>query len=677
LLPYAGWLVWIFPTLSSLLVPVFDKLGGKAKGYFAVLTSLITAMFGLSIATDVYFGRLTSSETVLPWLPQVGINAGIFMDSLSVLFANLIAFFSFVVILYSLDYMEGEEGQTRYYFFMLLFTGSMIGLVMAGNFLQLFIFWEMVSLCSYSLVSFWNKLPKSVYGGIKVFLMTRLGDVCLLAGIALLYNSVGSFSFSSVIANIESVPLPALTAIAFLFLVGAIAKSAQLPFNTWLYAAMEAPTSVSAFLHSATMVKAGVYLIARMFILFGPLMTSMPTLLSSLAWIGAATALVGAILALSTPDIKGVAASSTTSQIGFMFAALGTATSSSSLGWYASLLLLVSHAFFQGLDFLLIGGIVHEVGTRDMRLMGDLRKTMPVTFGLSVVVLLARTGIPPFTSFFGKEFIAGSLWATDNVFPMLMIYVTMALTFAYSLRAITLTFVRRKSENLWQTTLHEPQRLMIICSGVLAVSCVGFSFFGNAFAQFMHVNFEIGLVEVLNPSTLVFVLALFSGGLAVYLVYYRQPFRVQDARLSPFSPLLKYLENGYFLDILYEGVVAKGILKASASLRRIELEGIELIPHLFASGVLGVSHFVQTRLEKAFFDRIPYDVAVMIMRSAHYTHVYLDIFVDDILYAATKRTISSASRVRKVHSFSLPHFVAAALLGFFILLILVVVTMLG
>jgi NADH-quinone oxidoreductase subunit L len=649
LLPYAGWLVWIFPTVSSLFIPVVGRLSGKARNYFSIFASLITVMFALSLATDVYFGGLTSLEVVVPWIPSLGVNAGIFIDPLSILFANLIAFFNFIVILYSLDYMKGEEGQTRYYFFILLFTGSMIGLVMADNFLQFFIFWEMLSLCSYSLVSFWNKLPKSVYGGIKVFLMTRLGDVCLMAGIALLYSSIGSFSFSYITANIQSVPLPALTAVAFLFLVGAIAKSAQLPFNTWLYAAMEAPTSVSAFLHSATMVKAGVYLIARMFILFGWLMPSIPMLLPSLAWIGAATALIGAILALSTPDIKGVAASSTVSQIGLMFAALGTATSSSSLGWYASLLLLISHALFQGLDFLLIGGIVHAVGTRDMWLMGGLRKAMPVTFGLSMIVLLARTGIPPFTSFFSKEFIAGSLGSTGNIFPMLMIYVTMALTFAYSLRALTLTFIREKSEHTLQTSPHEPQRLMLICSSVLAVSCVTFSFLGNTFAQFMHVNFEIELSEVLNPSTLLFLLMIFLGGFAVYLVYYRKPFQVQNAGLSPFGPLLRYLENGYFLDILYEGVIAKGILKASTSLRYIELEGIESIPYLFAA---------------------------MIMRSAHYTHVYFDILVDDILYAATKRTRPSASHVREVRSVSLPHFVAAALLGFFFLLILVMMTML-
>jgi NADH-quinone oxidoreductase subunit L len=651
LLPYAGWLVWLIPTISSLFIPVVDKLGGKAKSYFAALASLITAVLALSLATDVYFGRVTSSEAVLPWLPSVGINAGIFVDSLSVLFANLIAFFSFVVILYSIDYMEGEEGQTRYYFFILLFTGSMIGLVMADNFFQLFIFWEMVSLCSYGLVSFWNKRPKAVYGGIKVFLMTRVGDVCLLAGIALLYNYVSSFSFSNIIANIQSVPLPALTAVAFLMLVGAIAKSAQLPFITWLYAAMEAPTSVSAFLHSATMVKAGVYLLARMFVLFGPLMVSIPMLLPSLAWIGASTALIGATLALCTADIKGVAASSTISQIGFMFAALGTATSSSSLGWYACLLLLITHAFFQGLDFLLIGGIVHAVGTRDMRLMGGLKKAMPVTFGLSIIVLLARTGIPPFTSFFSKEFIVGSLGSTNNVFPMFMIYVTMVLTFAYSLRALTLTFIREKSEHTLQTSPHEPQRLMIICSGILAVSCVIFSFFGNMFAQFMHVNFEIGLSEVLNPLTLFFVLALFFGGFAVYLVYYRKSHQIQNAVLSPFSPLLKNFENGYFLDILYEEVVAKGILKASAS-------------------------FVQIHLEKGLFDQIPYYITLVITRLAHYTYMYLDILVDDMLYAATKRTISSASHVRKVHNVSLPHFVTAALLGFFMLLILVMVTML-
>ncbi|MEM3464640.1 MAG: NADH-quinone oxidoreductase subunit L [Candidatus Bathyarchaeia archaeon] len=388
--PYAPWLVWMLPASSSLLIPLFARFNAKARDYFAVIVSLIVLALAFSMVPDVYFGTLESFDSGIPWIPSMAINAGVYIDSLSVLLACLVTFFGFIITIYSLGYMAGEEGLTRYYFFMLLFIGSMTGLVMSDNFLQMFIFWEMVGLCSYSLISFWYKRPETVRSGVKVFLMTRIGDVGLLAGICLLYTQLGSFSFSYIISNITHVPPHVLTATAFLMLIGAIAKSAQLPLHTWLYSAMEAPTSISALLHSATMVKAGVYLIARLIFIFGDSTALIPMWLPSILWIGAITAFIGATLAISTTDIKGVAAYSTISQIGFMFAALGTAYSPLSTGWFAGVLHLVSHAFFQGLDFLLIGGIVHATKTRDMRLMGGLHKAMPITFGLSLVVMLAR-----------------------------------------------------------------------------------------------------------------------------------------------------------------------------------------------------------------------------------------------------------------------------------------------
>ncbi|MEM3578209.1 MAG: NADH-quinone oxidoreductase subunit L, partial [Candidatus Bathyarchaeia archaeon] len=392
LFQYAPWLVWAFPIVSSLLVPLIARFSKKARDYFAVTVCSIAVAFAFSMVPDLYYNALGNPSLTTSWIPSLNISAGVFVDPLSVLLACLVTFFGLVITVYSLGYMAGEEGLTRYYFFMLLFIGSMTGLVMSDNFLQMFIFWEMVGLCSYSLISFWYKRPETVHSATKVFLMTRVGDACLLAGICILYVNLGSFSFSYIAANIGKVPMHYLTAAAFLMLAGAVAKSAQLPLHTWLYSAMEAPTSVSALLHSATMVKAGVYLIARLMLLFGALTALIPMWLPSVLWIGAITAFIGATLALSATDIKGVAAYSTISQIGFMFAALGTASFVPSAGWFASLLHLVSHALFQGLDFLLIGGIIHATKTRDIRLMGGLRKAMPITFAFTIIVLLARAG---------------------------------------------------------------------------------------------------------------------------------------------------------------------------------------------------------------------------------------------------------------------------------------------
>jgi len=648
LLPYTPWLVWVTPIVSSLLVPLIARLGIKARNFFAVLASLVTTVFALSMIPDIYFNTVNSPESSVSWIPQLGISLGVLVDPLSVFFACLIAFFSCIIIIYSLGYMAGEEGLTRYYFFMLLFVGSMIGLVMSDNFLQMFVFWEAVGLCSYSLVSFWYKRPEAVRAGVKVFLITRVGDVCLLAAIALLYASLGSFSFSYTVAHIGTVPMPILTAVAFLMLGGAVAKSAQLPLHTWLYTAMEAPTSVSALLHGATMVKAGVYLIARLFTLLGALTPLIPLWLSSVAWIGAATALAGAILALYTPDIKGVPAYSTISQIGFMMAALGAATSASSPGWFAGLFHLISHAFFQGLGFLAIGGIVHVLGTRDMRQMGGLRKAMPITFGLCLVVLFARTGVPPFASFFSKGLIISSLWSTGDILLVLTIYAAAAVTFAYTLRFIILTFLRKPSDYVKQSHIHEPPKTMLFSSGILAILCFVWGFLANSIAAFMHVNVEIGLGEVFSVSTLIFILVLLVGGIPIYIFYYRKS-RLLEFVTRHLAPLNTVLEHGYFFDDFYEKVVAGGITKAAQGLGYVE---------------------------DTVFTRLPYFVADGVTTMARGTHKYFDILVDRILYVAANRTLAYSSKIGKRQNESLQRYVAAALLGFLIVLVIVIVTIL-
>jgi NADH-quinone oxidoreductase subunit L len=647
--PYASWLVWALPIFSSLLIPLIARFSKNLRAYLAVAVSLIAMLLAFSMIPDVYFNTLENSDSSLPWIPPLGINVGVYVDPLSVLLSCLITFFGLVITVYSIGYMADEEGLTRYYFFMLIFIGSMTGLVMSDNLFQLFIFWEMIGLCSYSLISFWYKRPEAVRSGIKAFLMTRIGDVCFLAGICLLYTSLGSFSFSYIINNIGKVPLSVLTASAFLILISAVAKSAQLPLHTWLYSAMEAPTSVSAFLHSATMVKAGVYLIARSILLFGSLTVLIPMWLPSILWIGTITAFIGATLALSTSDIKGVAAYSTISQIGFMFAALGTISYFTSLfGWFAGLLHLVSHAFFQGLDFLLIGGIIQTVKTRDMRLMGGLRKAMPVTFGLSIIVMLARTGIPPLISFFSKELVIQSVLSSGNLYVTLLLYASTAITFAYTLRVITLVYIREKSDYLKKINLHEAPKIMLFSSGILAALCIVLGLFGNSISQLMRVNVEIGLNEVLSSSTLIFLFALFVGGLSIYLAYYRKPLLAEQVR-QVFYPLNRILENGYFFDAFYEKIVAQGTLLISASLKHFEVGFLERVPYFFAGCIISLARGAQK---------------------------YLDIFADELLYMATNKTLASASKIKKMRSSSIEHYIAAALVGILIILILIVLTML-
>jgi len=632
--------------ISSIFVPLTARLSEKARNYFVVVITLVTAALAFSLVPAVYFGDAETFSLSTAWIPS-GINAGVFIDPLSVLFAVLVAFFGVIIAVYSLGYMKGEEGLTRYYFFLLLFIGSMIGLVVSDNFLQLFIFWEMVGLCSYSLISFWYKRPESVRAGAKVFLMTRIGDVSLLGAIGLLYASLGSFSFRYAIANITAIPASTLTAIAFLTLGGAIAKSAQLPLHTWLYSAMEAPTSVSALLHAATMVKAGVYLIARLILILGPLAFSISMWLPTVAWVGVLTAFNGATLALYTPDIKGVLAYSTISQLGFMMAALGSVSTQSDLGLFASLFHMISHAFFEGLGFLLAGGIIHALGTRDMRLMGGLRKAMPITFALSLIMVLTTSGLPPFAAFFRQGLVITSLTEAGNIWQVILIYATTALTFTYSLRFLTLVFMGKESDHLRSLHLHETPKIMLFPAAVLAVLCVAWGFVEPWLKGFMHVEAEASLLGAFfSLETPVFFAILVPAGLIIYLTYYKNSETMSKFRSSP-NLLKTILSHGYFFDDIYEKVAAKAIIS-------------------FSRGIHYVENFV--------FNKLPQIVAWSVIVLANAVHRYLDILADNLLNVIAHRTLRGATHMRKLPSSSLQHYIAAALLGFILILILIIIT---
>ena len=473
----SAWLVWVLPLVASLFVPIIGKYSDKARNYFVVAVASVAAALALSLVPGVFFGDGQAIVSTVSWIP--GVDAGVYVDPLSVLFTTLVAFFGLIIAIYSLGYMKGEEGLTRYNYLLLLFIGSMIGLVLSDNLIQLFIFWEMVGLCSYSLISFWYKRPESVKAGTKVFIMTRIGDISLLAAIGVLFTMFGTFSFRGIISGIEAGGFnPELMVIvAFLVLGGAIAKSAQLPLFTWLYSAMEAPTSVSALLHAATMVKAGIYLLSRFILIFSvaPVIIEalQPLWFPIVAWIGVLTAIIGASLALTTTDIKGVLAYSTISQIGFMMAGLGAAVEgATSVGWFASLFHMMSHAFFEGLGFLLAGGIIHAIGTRDMRLMGGLKKAMPISFILMAIMIITTSGLPPFAAFFSKGLVITSVTEAGNLIQIILLYATTAITFAYSIRMFSLVFMGKESEHLQKQHVHEAPKIMLIPAMILAGFCI-------------------------------------------------------------------------------------------------------------------------------------------------------------------------------------------------------------
>ena len=636
----AAWLVWVIPLVACLFVPVVAKKGDKIRNYFVIAIAVITAVMAFSLVPGVFFGNgQVEASSFVSWIP--GLNAGVFIDPLSVLFTCLIAFFGLIIAVYSWGYMKGEEGLTRYYFLILLFIGSMIGLVISDNLLQMFIFWEMVGLCSYALIAFWYKRPESINAGVKVFIMTRIGDISLLAAIGLLYagpmvngQAIGSFSFRDIISSLSSAAsagtlnLNLMVVVFFLVLGGAIAKSAQLPLFTWLYSAMEAPTSVSALLHAATMVKAGVYLLARFILIASvamPLISALGTQywFATVTWIGVLTALVGATLAITTTDIKGVLAYSTVSQIGFMMAGLGTAVQgAATIGWFGSLFHMVSHAFFEGLGFLLAGGIIHAIGTRDMRLMGGLRKAMPITFILMAIMVITTSGLPPFAAFFSKGLIIQSVTGV-NLIQAILLYATAAITFAYVIRMISLVFMGKESEHLQKQHVHEAPKVMLIPATILAGLCIIWGLSMPVVANFMHLgSLNLSLLGSLTDiETPIFLAMLVPTGLLVYYAYYKNVYSIRSVGGGS-NPIATMLKHAYFFDDFY-GILVKGLNKFSDGVKYVE----DLANALTTSFAVGV--------------------------------------------------VVAASKLKKVPSTTVQNYIAAAVVGFILIVVLIILTIGG
>ena len=634
LVEFSAWFVWVLPLIASLFVPIIGKYSAKARNYFVVAIAAVTAVLAISLVPSVWSGNGQATGYSVAWIP--GIDAGVYVDPLSVLFTCLVAFFALIISIYSIGYMKGEDGLTRYYYLILLFIGSMIGLVISDNMLQMFIFWEMVGLCSYALISFWYKKPESIRAGVKVFIMTRIGDIALLAAIGILYMMFSTFSFHGVITGIQDAAAAGtlntslLVAVAFLVLGGAIAKSAQLPLFTWLYSAMEAPTSVSALLHAATMVKAGIYLLARFILIFSiaPVLISalQPLWFPIVTWIGVLTAIVGATLALTTTDIKGVLAYSTVSQIGFMMAGLGAAVDgAASIGWFASLFHMVSHAFFEGLGFLLAGGIIHAIGTRDMRLMGGLRKAMPLSFILMTVMIITTSGLPPFAAFFSKGLIITSVTDAGNLIQVILLYATTAITFAYVIRMFSLVFMGKESEHLQKQHVHEAPKIMLIPASILAGLCIVWGLAEPLVASFLHITLSEGLLGAFtNIEFPIFIVLLIPTGLIAYYSYYKGYQGVRNFAASK-NPIITTLKHAYFFDDFY-GAVSRGINK-------------------FSDGL--------TRVENSVFGRYPDEVGTSVSRAADPGH---------------------ATTLKKGPSDSFRNYVAAAVLGFILIVVLIILT---
>ena len=420
----AGWLMLLLPYAGAALVPLLNFLSSRLVPYFAVLVGLAA-----SVVAFFVLGAPNTASTSINWLPGV-LKTGLSLDALSVVPALIATWIGFLVLIYSLGYMRGEENLSRYYSLTLLFIGSMVGMSMADNFLALFFFWEVMGVCSYALIGFFYKDPKAAAAGVKAFLTTKIGDVGLITAILLLYANTGTFAIGSNLEMAASLGAPILGLVSFGFIMGAVGKSAQLPLHVWLPDAMEAPTTISALIHAATMVNAGVYLLARV----SPLLTQAPWSLMLVQWIGALTALLGSLLATFNFDLKRILAYSTVSQLGYMVMAVGLGAV------FASQFHLFSHAIFKALLFLGAGAVIHAIGTRDIRQMGGLNKVMPAVGATFSVGALALMGFPMLNGFFSKDLILESALVGAQWGPLIVAGLAALLTAFYALRTTVTVF---------------------------------------------------------------------------------------------------------------------------------------------------------------------------------------------------------------------------------------------
>lgn len=443
-------LILAIPLLSFLLLGLLGKrMPHMLAGTIGTLSlAAVTALSYFTAAEYFLAGRNAAGvfADIMPynftWLPfdnMLGIDMGILLSPISVMMLIVISTVSLMVHIYSLGYMKGEKGFQRYYAYLSLFTFSMLGLVVATNIFQMYIFWELVGVSSYLLIGFYYTKPAAIAASKKAFIVTRFADLFFLIGILIYGYYMGTFSFNPPATELMTAGAVLPLALLLMFIGGA-GKSAMFPLHIWLPDAMEGPTPVSALIHAATMVVAGVFLVARMFPLF---IEYAPEVLHIIAYAGAFTALYAAIVACAQSDIKRVLAFSTISQIAFMMVALGVCTSNDphegGLGYMASMFHLFTHAMFKGLLFLGAGAIIHAVHSNEKAQMGGLRKYMPITHITFLIACLAIAGIPPFSGFFSKDEILAACFSYSNIMGIFMSAVA-ALTAFYMFRLYYVIF---------------------------------------------------------------------------------------------------------------------------------------------------------------------------------------------------------------------------------------------
>jgi len=617
-----AWLILLFPLLGMVINGFIGNRIGKKR-----VSRVACAAVGLSflVAVGVFFSLLLGSEehgrtvSLFSWI-TVGdfqIEAALLVDQLSTLMSLVVTGVGFLIHVYSIGYMAEDERYARFFTLLNLFIFSMLTLVLADNFLLLYAGWELVGLCSYMLIGFWFERPAAADAGKKAFLVTRIGDFGFALGVMLIFATFGTLSYGQVFEQAPHTLTTSLaTVVTLLLFMGAAGKSAQIPLYVWLPDAMEGPTPVSALIHAATMVTAGVYMVARTHVLF----ELAPLSMTVVAVIGAATAFFAATIALVQNDIKRVLAYSTISQLGYMFLAVG-------VGTYASgIFHLTTHAFFKALLFLGAGSVMHGLaGELDLRKMGGLKDKMRITYRTFLAGAAALAGVPLLSGFFSKDEI---LWHAFNrsVILWLIGIVTALLTSFYAFRAVFLTFWGQPRERELFEHAHESPPIMTRPLVVLAVLAVAGGLIGlphlSAIEGFLepvfashetvHATEASGILEWVLMAVSA-VVAIVGIVLAQYM-YLVAP-GLPDRLSKRYAPLYKLLFNKYYVDELYGFLFVRPFQRLAHFLDSV-VDPVKLHDALFIRPFRGLTSFLDLVLDLQVIDGIVNGVGSFFAKSS-------------------------------------------------------------
>ena len=567
-------LILLLPFLSFLVLGLGGKwMSHRTAGLIGTASLTVTAVLSYLTAA-LYFGADRLADGTYPvhtlwhftWLPfteRLSIDLGILLDPISVMMLIVISTVSLMVHIYSFGYMKGERGFQRYYAFLSLFSMSMLGLVVAPNIFQMYLFWELVGVSSYLLIGFYYTKPAAIAASKKAFIVTRFADLGFLVGILIYGYYVGTYDITpGAMTAVKGGSAMISLALGLMFIGGA-GKSAMFPLHIWLPDAMEGPTPVSALIHAATMVVAGVYLVARMFPLF---IEYAPDVLHLVAYVGAFTAFFAASIACVQSDIKRVLAFSTISQIGFMMVALGVCTSTDphhgGLGYMASMYHLFTHAMFKALLFLGAGSIIHAVHSNEMSAMGGLRKYMPVTHWTFLIACLAIAGIPPFTGFFSKDEILAACFQYSDAMGWIMTAIA-AMTAYYMFRLYFGIFWGKENKELHAA--HRPHESPLSMTFPLvflaAITVVGGWQFILPFGHFISADGQLYDIHLDKQIALTSVAIAVVAIVLAALVYRKEKQPVADALARRFHGLWTAAYHRFYIDEVYQFVTHKIIFR--------------------------------------------------------------------------------------------------------------------